>query len=241
MYLESFLYTNQGGRSHNEDCARWEIRENSGFFVVADGLGGHRGGEIASKLVAESLYQSWKNETMPPINRAKWLESEIHKADLALLAEQKMRQQSMKTTVAVLTLDDDLLSWTHVGDSRIYALSGGCIYPLTHDHSVSYKKHLAGQISRNALNFDEDRSSLLQAVGAHSRCRPHATSAFAMPGDAFLLCSDGFWEYVYDEEILADFLISDSPRQWVETLLVRILPRLRTNNDNATLLAVYLG
>lgn len=241
MRLDAYLYTNQGGRDHNEDAARWEVREDSGCFLVADGLGGHRGGEIASALVADAVFQHWQEETEPPEDRTAWLEQEILAANDALLEEQEKQGAVMKSTVAVLAMDGERASWAHVGDSRIYALSGGRVHRLTRDHSVSYSKYLAGEIGRDRLNFDEDRSRLLRVVGEKSRCQPQTATAVAGPGDGFLLCSDGFWEYIYDEELLADFLKATSPQEWVELLLVRILPRLRPQNDNLTLLAVFAG
>ena len=61
------------------------------------------------------------------------------------------------------------------------------------------------------------------------------------PGDAFLLCSDGFWEYLYDEEILIDFLKAETPEHWAELMLLRILPRITQETDNMTLLTVFVG
>lgn len=241
MELEAFLYTHQGGRDHNEDAARWDLREEGGFFLVADGLGGHCGGEIASDLVAGAIFKSWQDESETPQGRAEWLEQEIRKANHALRSEQERRHAHMKSTVAVLAIDDACATWAHVGDSRIYALSNGRIHRLTRDHSVTYKKYLAGEITRNAINFDDDRSSLLRVVGEKTRCLPETGSAPIYPGDGFLLCSDGFWEYLYDEEILIDFLKARSPEEWAERMLVRILPRLRPQNDNLTLLSVFAG
>ena len=241
MRLDAFLYTNAGGREQNEDSARWNVKEDAGFFLVADGLGGHRGVEIASALAADSLNRTWLDESEPPEDRAAWLREEILRANGALLAEQEARHASMKTTVAALAADGERIAWAHVGDSRIYALSDGRVRRLTQDHSVSYKKYLAGEITRNAVNFDEDRPSLLRVVGEESRCVPDTGSGSLFPGDGFLLCSDGFWEYVYDEEILIDFLKAGTPREWAELLLLRVLPRLRPGNDNLTLLAVCAG
>ena len=102
-----------------------------------------------------------------------------------------------------------------------------------------------GEISREEINFDEDRSSLLRAVGDTSRCLPEwgepLNDGAVLPGDAFLLCSDGFWEYLFDEEILIDRLKADTAQRWAELMLLRLLPRMRPNSDNLTLITVFVG
>ena len=243
MRFDVFLYTNEGGRSHNEDAARWSVRDGNALFLVADGLGGHRGGEIASSLAADCVLSDWETAEVPE-NRAAWLADSILRANDALLREQEERAASMKSTIPVLAADGDRASWAHVGDSRVYLLTGGRILRLTQDHSVTYKKYLAGEITRNGVNFDEDRSSLLRAVGERERCLPESGPACGRrlaPGDALLLCTDGFWEYLYDEEMLADFLKASTAREWAERMLVRALPRFSPHHDNLTLLAVFAG
>ena len=242
MRLDVSVYTNRGGREINEDSVRWGVRDGSGFFTVADGLGGCGSGEVSSDLAAHALLKAWEDNSVKPQERAAWLEEAIRAADRLLVGEQKRRGSGMKTTVAALSIDGAHAAWAHVGDTRVYRLTDGRIERLTCDHSVSYKKYQSGEISRNGVNFDEDRPSLLRVLGDPKGCRPESGSLEAiLPGDAFLLCSGGFWEYLYDEELLIDFLQSDTPGQWAERMLVRALPRFRPGHDNLTLLAVFTG
>lgn len=92
------------------------------------------------------------------------------------------------------------------------------------------------------MNFDEDCSRLLRAMGdeMHSipECGTFGTDHLVMPGDAFLLCSDGFWEYLYDEEILVDYLKSESASEWGEQMLLRVMNRIKPSSDNLTFMAV---
>lgn len=244
MKLDTYLYTNPGGRSYNEDSADYRIDGGEGIFLLADGLGGHLGGEQASALVIRSLLDIWEAEggDLVPEDCRQWLEESIRSANQALLAAQAREHNSMKSTVAALVLKDGRAAWAHVGDSRLYHLTGGQLRQVTRDHSVTYKKYLAGEIRREQINFDEDRSSLLRVVGDVSRCLPESgePEGVVSSGDAFLLCSDGFWEYLFDEEILIDYLKADTPEAWAELMLVRALPRIRPGSDNLTLLTVFV-
>ncbi|MBR1659535.1 MAG: hypothetical protein IJ705_04390, partial [Oscillospiraceae bacterium] len=113
---------------------------------------------------------------------------------------------------------------------------------VTEDHSVSYKKFRAGEISRADIRTDPDQSALLRALGNAERCAPDAGS-FEAPvgaGDGFLLCSDGVWEYLPEGEMLIDLLKSASAREWGENLLLRVLSRVGPGNDNLSLITVLV-
>lgn len=248
MELDAYLYTNPGGRQNNEDSADYRIEADSGLLVLADGLGGHRDGSVASSLVVKAFLDRWdqrelsEEDTDPELGS--WLTDSAAEANRLLLEAQKERGSNMKSTVVALAADKGRCAWAHVGDSRLYYLTCGQIFQATPDHSVSYKKYLAGEITRAEINFDDDRSSLLRVVGDPARCIPDAGEpeggGLICPGDGFLLCSDGFWEYLNQEEILIDFLKAETPEQWAELLLLRILPRLTQGTDNLTVLAAFV-
>ena len=241
MTLDAYLYTNPGGRPENQDSADFRLEGERGLFVLADGLGGHRDGAAAARTVVRTLLTAWdgdwRREGEDPLPQL--LSDRILEANGLLLEERRKGGQGRSTALA-LAVAEGRAVWSHVGDSRLYRLSSGNISHATQDHSVTYKKYLAGEISRRDLNFDEDRASLLRVVGDEARCLPQTGGAPAAAGDAFLLCSDGLWGYLYDEEILVDFLKADSPRSWAELMLLRVLPRLTAGTDNLTLLTVFL-
>lgn len=243
MKLDVYTFTNNGDRDYNEDFADCRIEDSNAFFVLADGLGGHSGGDIASHCVVNYLTEAWETDR-EMIPCCEWLARQITQANDVLIALQKAEGKKMKSTVVSLYLWADTAFWAHVGDSRLYYVSEGTIRRLTEDHSVTYKKYKSGEISRDAMNFDEDRSSLLRAVGDERHCVPDCGSldeeCRIMPGDAFLLCSDGCWEYLYDEEILADCLKSGTAMQWGQQMLLRIMKRMKPDSDNLTLTAVMV-
>ena len=237
MALDVWTFTSPGGREYNEDALLWEQDGGNACFVLGDGLGGHAGGQTAAGYVTAGMLQAWHSQTPPPTDRPAWLAEQARLVNAGLIGRQKIEHNQMKSTLVCLTMDGASASWVHAGDSRLYYLHDGALLRLTADHSVTYAKYLSGEITLDGMNFDEDRSSLLNIMGAAERCRPESgcLEAEVSPGDGFLLCSDGFWEYLYDTELLVDWLKAESAKEWGGLLLLRVMERLRPNSDNLTL------
>jgi serine/threonine protein phosphatase PrpC len=240
MNLRIYTYTNKGGKQINEDYLDYFTDPTKSVFVLADGLGAHGNGDLASNLVVRSMISFLKEK---PVVNLDILKEAFNKANEELLQDQGSKKlPNMKTTAVALAISNDKAIWGHLGDSRLYYLSNNELSEVTSDHSVSYKKYRMGEISYKDINTDDDRASLLGAFGNKERCIPELIE---MPqvikqGDAFLLCSDGFWEYVYDEEILIDFLKSETPKQWADHMLLRHIQRTKPMNDNYSLIAVFV-
>ena len=235
MKVSAYAYTNRGGREHNEDSLRASAEQ--GIFVLADGLGGHSCGEVASAAAVDAIFTG--------ISQADTLD-ETGLLDLFQSANQEiLRQQAqpgqeeMRTTAVALSLRGSQAVWAHIWDSRLYRFSGGMPAGVTADHSVTYKKFLGGEISYMDVYHDDDRSRLLRVLGKEP-CRPEAGHGDVAAGDAFLLCSDGFWEYVYNEEILAELCKAHTPKEWAEGMLLRHIRRTPPGNDNFSLIAVFV-
>lgn len=238
MRIDSFLYTNTGGRDHNEDAVGHCALTDGELFVVADGLGGHMYGERASASVVKSL-----TETDPPGDDKAadaWLEEQIEQANANLLALQEETRSNMKSTVVTLLLHDNEARWANVGDSRLYYFHQDALAFVTEDHSVAYKKYKSGEITRAQIATDEDQSSLIRSLGNKERHQPALGGATLVPGDGFLLCSDGLWEYLHDGEILIDYLKSGSAKEWAEQLLLRVIARQKPGTDNLSLVTVIV-
>lgn len=239
MMFDVFEYTNQGGRGYNEDSIGSSYDDSSGIFVVADGLGGHALGEKASAAAVETIISGW-GVSREEISAQ--LRSRIAEANQNILYLQKAENAVMKTTVAALAVQGENAVWANVGDSRVYFIHGNRIHAYTNDHSVAYKKYKAGEITREQIGSDEDQSRLLRSLGSEERGEPDVYTADVPvePGDAFFLCSDGAWEYLMDEEILIDFLKSETARHWAELMMLRIMERISGGNDNLSLLTVII-
>lgn len=240
MGFDIFDYTNQGGRSYNEDSVAYKVQGNNGIFVVADGLGGHQFGELASATVCGTLTENWNGNLNG--NASQWLNDMICASNSAILELQKEKNTVLKSTVVALAIDNGIAYWANSGDSRLYYIHNSEICGITNDHSVAFKKYKAGEITREDLRTDEDQSALLRSIGSEDRFEPELYSAeeYIVPGDAFLLCSDGVWEYLSDEEILIDLMKAENAQRWAELLLLRLMDRINGENDNLTVLTVMV-
>lgn len=244
MVLDVFCFTAQGGRKNNEDSAASRVMNGHGLFLVADGLGGHALGEVASGCAAEVMFEGWEASLQKQdISRPKWLADKFMEANKAIIDMQKSRASNMKSTAVALAIDGDKACWTHVGDSRLYYITRSEIAHITEDHSVAYKKYMAGEITRLQINTDEDQSALLRSLGSPDRFEPTPgpEQVVLSPGDAFLLCSDGIWEYLHDMEVLVDYLKSNNAGEWGSRLLKRVMDRVNGENDNLSLITVITG
>lgn len=242
MQFDVYEYSNKGGRSYNEDASGciYEDDDGRGVFVVADGLGGHLRGELASETAVDMLVlENWIDKNA---DNSVLLKQKISDANQSILELQVQEKAVLKTTVAAVAVCDDIAVWANVGDSRVYFIHENKLHAFTEDHSVAYKKFKAGLITREQLKTDEDQSQLLRALGNEERNEPSIYKADVKlkRGDAFLLCSDGAWELLSDEEIVIDFLKAENSRMWCELLLVRMMERIGPHHDNITLVAVIL-
>lgn len=240
MKTDSYSFSSSGGRQYNEDCLGSKSIDGGGLFVLADGLGGHQHGELASKLAVQTLLDAPKPQADEDMQE--WFELHLSKINDKILQLQSEKSAKIKTTVVALYINDDSAFWAHIGDSRLYSIRGDRIYQVTEDHSVAYKKYKAGEISKADIATDEDQSALLRALGNKERSGADfsAVENGLKAGDGFMLCSDGVWEYLYDDEILFDFLKSDTAEQWAELMLMRVMDRVSGDFDNLSLITVLV-
>jgi serine/threonine protein phosphatase PrpC len=231
-------------RRRNEDFYDYLWVDGVGCWVVADGLGGHQGGEVASRLAVESIMTAFDGQ--PEIS-LEAVTRYLQAAQQALLSRQKEDSllSGMRTTIVLLLAEPGAAIWGHAGDSRLYHFRGGRILNRTKDHSVSQALANSGEIKPEEVRFHEDRHRLLRVLGQDEDFRPTIikTKQFVEAGDAFLLCTDGFWELVLETEMEADLGRANTPEAWLEKMQNRIRERtLKESNkkhDNYTALALF--
>lgn len=235
--------SHEGGRKYNEDyCEQAITPKGGGCWVVADGLGGHFGGEVASKTAVRAFVQSFtKNpEPLTPKN----LEHHIQTAHAAVVERQRAdaKLAGMRTTLVALVSDGKSALWAHVGDTRLYFLRGHKIVDYTRDHSVPQAMASAGEIRWEDIRYHEDRNRLLRDIGGEKGARPeiHHPLERLRPGDRFLLCTDGFWEHITETAMLAELAKSDDPQQWLLNMQRRIKKNAPEGSDNYTAMAVFI-
>lgn len=223
--IETAKYTNRGGRPINEDsiyCA-------TDLFIVADGLGGHHGGENASAAAVRCISENYRGDIS---------DAEIEKLlEAANDAVNKLNDGS-HTTLAAAFVSDKRMRIANVGDSRVYIFRGNRVHTVTKDHSVCQAAVDMGEMSYDDIRFSDDRSRLLKVLGGKEslNLKTKYPPIDLCDGDAFLLCSDGFWEYVHEREMEADLLKADSAESWKRLMLKRHLLKAKNSGDNYSLI-----
>ncbi len=230
-----------GGRDINQDCCAFKSGNGSGIWIVADGLGGHRGGEVASQAAVSAILEQWTPDlelTMQSMTN--FAES----AQSAILEQQQIspRLSSMRTTLVMLAAYSDEALWAHVGDSRLYHFRDCAVVFQTRDHSVPQTLVDAGEIKQEQVRTHPDRNRILRAVGNPDGLKSAIsdTPRKIRQGDVFLLCTDGFWEYITETEMSVDLAKSVTPEEWLDRMEMRLLDRVPPDNDNYTALAVFI-
>ena len=186
-------------RETNEDSY---ICDPPHLFIVADGMGGHVAGEIASKL-AISTVNSYIQEHVGKDNLEILLKDAIIQANTSIyqMALSKEEFSGMGTTVTASYIDGDTIYWGHVGDSRMYLLRNGKLNQLTNDHSLVWELVQSGNITRDEAYVHPKRNLLTRAVG--TSCLITVDTGFVQwkPGDIVLMCTDGLTNMVSEQNI----------------------------------------
>ena len=234
--LSTASYTDTGGRAVNEDSTRQvRLGEDRLCLVGADGLGGHGGGAQASAAAADAICREWRGEADPEDLRR--LVRMGHEAVTAI----QTPQCAMKSTVVALELAGNRAAWAHVGDSRLYHFADGRLAFQTKDHSASQIAVFMGEITVDQIRFHEDRNRVLRALGQDGAPTVEVGEEALRPGrHAFLLCSDGFWEYVLEDEMAADLAAAADPLDWLARMRSRLIARVPADNDNNTAAAAWV-
>jgi len=241
MTFLNAVISKAGGRSYNQDSHGMQQHNGTFCCVVADGLGGHHGGGIASMLAVDSIIQSFHADTdLSPMALGKHFE----KAQAEIIRHQRENEElsALRTTAVILIANHHSAIWGHIGDTRLYHVRDNRIRSRTKDHSVPQALVNAGDISIAEIRHHPDRNRLLQSLGSE-RIKPMVLSAPEplQKGDAFLLCTDGFWEYVYDLEIETSFTQAHSPKEWLEKMELMLLRKADGEHDNYTGYGIWMN
>ena len=196
-----------GGRAANEDRVGTAERDNAVLLVVADGLGGHSGGELASQTLVETVLRVFQGVKQPRLSDPfSFLALTILKAHGSVAARAKMHVPPLeaRTTCIVCLVQDGYAYWAHVGDSRLYHFRDGKLLVRTEDHTTIEELRRDGVITEEEMANHPRKSLLLRSVGGPSPPRISLGDEVALhTGDVLLLCSDGLWEALRAEEIAA--------------------------------------
>jgi len=248
--LEAHARTDVGPvREHNEDS--WMIDLEEGIFVVADGMGGHAAGEVASEMATQTVHATLLGHSDPDETRLVRDHESIDPADvmrerlryamnqasiqIRRFAESRPETRGMGTTLVVLVIDGDQAHLAHVGDSRAYLFRKGRLVRLTRDHTVVQQEIDAGRLTPELARLLPHKNILTQSVGFHGPVEPDTTTRVVEEGDIFILCSDGMTDPLDDNRI----------QEIVEATPLDMLPDVLTDEalkaggeDNVTVVVV---
>ncbi len=214
MQVKSFGLTHVGRqRQHNEDS--FLVEDKARLYLVADGMGGHAAGEIASRIAVDSISEfilhtkeddgTWPHAYDENYRRTtNRLMAAVRLANTRVLEAMRKdaRLRGMGTTVVACLADDTTMSVAHVGDSRAYLIRNGQLSRLTNDHSWVFEQVQAGMLTEAEAEKHPLRNVITRALGGALSVSPDATEVESRPGDVYLLCSDGLTGMVPEDEIL---------------------------------------
>jgi PPM family protein phosphatase len=242
MRVEISVLSKPGGRACNEDAFGFWANAGVCFCVVCDGAGGQGGGEVASKL-AVSAALSWF-QTKPHCSGSA-IEAALESANQAVMQQQGSdpRLANMRATAVVLALDATQYraAWGHLGDSRLYCFRDHRVVAQTKDHSVVQNMVDAGYLKEENLRTADQRSSLFAALGQEENFEPAITEwrASIAPGDVFLLCTDGFWEYIDERDMERALAAVTCGEDWLRNMELQVMARGGNGQDNYSALVVW--
>lgn len=217
-------------RKNNEDA--FLVNDRLGLYAVADGIGGHEGGEVASRIAMDTLLDVMPGlisggDTTPPFNLSLDVDPKISALRYVItLTNQKIYQAAtqnpalhgMGTTVTVLLLNRESAYIAHVGDSRAYLLRNGGLKQITNDHSYVAEQIRAGRLTHEQARLSTYRHVITRAVGIDRDVAVDHAQVAVKSGDIFLLCTDGLTEMVEDTEIKS-VLLTKEPQEAVNRLI----------------------
>ena len=253
--MNSLLMTGQSDpgmvREHNEDC--FLTVPESGIAILADGMGGHLAGEVASAMAIDQVTHSLLNtfagtrrdlpetrdgesfDATALVEAIKAANSAIHAASMS-----QPEQAGMGTTIVVVTFHDNLLTVAHVGDSRLYRFRDGVLDQITQDHSMVQELLRRGLMTAEEARTSVNRNLVTRALGIDPLVEVDVMEQPFEDGDVYLLCSDGLNDVLLDEEIAT--ILTQCPDDLDAAALKMILDvNARGGPDNVSIVLVRTG
>ena len=222
-------------RESNED--EFCVEKTLGFLAVADGMGGHASGEVASKMAIDIVRDYLRNER-EPLSDKMLLGIALANKAIYNASQSQSHLKGMGTTIAAVLFNGDRFSVAHVGDSRVYLIRGGTIEQITDDHTI-----VSEQVERGLMTSEEAAQSnlrhiLTRALGIGPDVDVDRDELTVSNGDKLILCSDGLSELVSDEEILSAVMTSRTPKIACDKLVDKA--NQNGGGDNVTAVVAFL-
>lgn len=238
MKFSVYQVSRRGGREKNEDRMGYCYTRDAGLFALADGMGGHPEGEVASQLALQTLAALFQRQASPTLpDPVVFLNDAIMAGHRQLLryATQRSLIDTPRTTVVACVIQGNSIYWAHCGDSRLYLVRGDKLIARTRDHSYSELQQATGA---SLLGQRFNRNVLFTCLGSPGKPVVDTVGPLLLqPGDRLLLCSDGLWGSVPDALIVQQ-LAAQPISEAVPELVEQALRHAGAKSDNVTVLAV---
>jgi serine/threonine protein phosphatase PrpC len=226
-------------RDHNEDSFSLLDLGNRALFVVADGMGGHDAGEVASRIAVEAVRRTVRDNAVQHEAPLRTVEQAIQRANFEVRREAARRDSNMGTTLSVAFIADGAAYIGSVGDSRAYWMENGSMTQVTEDHTLVAKLAAAGKLSKEEARNHPRSNLLYRTIGTDDTVKAGLYRVELKKGGTLLLCTDGLWGEVEDEEIRR--ICTEEP--YTEIVCARLVQRANANGgkDNITAVVVKVS
>jgi len=244
MKFTIFQHSRQGPRPYNQDRLAYSYSKDSLLLVIADGMGGHRHGEVAAQLAVSTLTDAFQRMALPALaNPAKFLMSQIHLIHdlIAQVREEQEMLEAPRTTIVAAVVQHGMLYCAHAGDSRLYHFRDGHLLYRTEDHSIVQSMYNKGMINKDEMLHHPYRHKIFSCLGGDVAPKIELTERQELvEGDTVLLCTDGLWGAVSDEKI-KHAMLGASISENVTTLLDTAEAASADQGDNMSAIGLQWG
>lgn len=245
MNFSIYQASHQGGRRYNQDCVAHAYTDQALLLVLADGMGGHSHGELAAQITIKTYMEAFSEEAKPLLKDPEHFLSRVmrkaHENIVNFARDQKLPGNPGTTCVAAV-LQHGKICWAHAGDSRFYFLRGNKVAAVTHDHSVVQQWADLGFITEEQMKTHPDRHRITNCLGGEGEYfyAESSPQIDLQQGDVMLLCSDGLWGPLTEEEIAAA-LMTRPLEIALDELMDVALYREGSHADNTTAVVMRWG
>ncbi|GGP12270.1 Stp1/IreP family PP2C-type Ser/Thr phosphatase [Oceanobacillus neutriphilus] len=228
-------------RNHNEDAGGiFENKTNQPIAIIADGMGGHKAGDVASMLAVENMKNRWQETeaVQSPNDIEQWLENIINETNEQIFRKSQENKQleGMGTTLVAAVMSGNSLTIAHIGDSRLYIARGENVEQLTEDHSFVNELVKRGEITEGDAEVHPYKNYIIRALGTEAQVNTDIKTLTWDTGDRLLLCSDGLSDKLSQTE-LAQFITADKGMNEIGQELID-LANERGGEDNISLILI---
>lgn len=230
-----------GTRASNQDVIGELIGHRAACFIACDGVAGQPGGDVAARLACDTILSHFDGDK--ELN-AKYIRGCVHEAMRAIAREQRAERSlsRMGTTLVSLFIDRQhhLAWWAHAGDSRLYLFRRGRLHQVTTDHSLVQRMKTAGHQTEGV---SENLLYLALGMSGEADEASYCDAVVLEEGDVFLLCTDGFWHGIDEEQMQQTLQEVTTPQDWLQLMALKLNATARKNvaQDNYSAVAIWTG